>query len=111
MILARKRSLLSRYVDTISTVQTEQQLQESGGVLPDIEAQPLPENADPDNEDAEDDFTAQDIPCDTMAATLLLRIQFPCTHTKDVIPFALRSQLYTIVNDRTVVDRELDMLR
>ena len=92
-------------------MQTEQQLQESGGVTPDLGAQCLPENADPDKEDAEDDITAQDIPCDTMAATLLLRNQFPCTSTKDVIPFALRSQLYTIVNDRTVVDRELDMLR
>lgn len=51
------------------------------------------------------------IPCDTLAATLLLRSQFFNVSTRDVIPFALRSQLYTIVNDRTVVDRELDMLR
>ena len=88
-------------------MQTEQHLQESGGATLDVGAQCLPENADPDVEDIEDDITAQDIPCDTMAATLLLRNQFPCTSTKDVIPFALRSQLYTIVNDRTIVDREL----
>ena len=95
----------------VSTVQTKQQLQESDGVTLDNGLQCLPENADPDNEDAEDDITAKDIPCDTMAATLLLRNQFPCTSAKDVVPFALRSQLYTIVNDRTIVDRELDMLR
>ena len=92
-------------------MQSDQHLQESGGATLDIGAQRLPENADPDDEDIEDDITAQDIPCDTMAATLLLRNQFPCTSTKGVIPFALRSQLYTIVNDRTIVDRELDMLR
>ena len=97
--------------DTTSNVQREHQLQETGDATPDIEAQRVRENAGPDNEDAEDDITAQDIPCDTMAATLLLRNQFPCTSTKDVVPFALRSQLYTIVNDRTIVDRELDMLR
>ena len=97
--------------DTINIVQREEQLQDSDGMIGDIEAPRLPENADPEQENAEDEITAQDIPCDTMAATLLLRNQFPCTTTKDVIPFALRSQLYTIVNDRTIVDRELDMLR
>lgn len=63
------------------------------------------------DDDAEDDIDVDAIPCDTLAATLLLRSQFFNVSTRDVIPFALRSQLYTIVNDRTVVDRELDMLR
>jgi len=64
-----------------------------------------------DDEPAEDDISPDAIPCDTLAATLLLRSQFPNTTNKDALPFALRSQLYTIVNDRTIVDRELDMLR
>ena len=76
---------------------------------PDV--QHLPENALFGDEPLEDDLTADAIPCDTLAATLLLRSQFPPASPKDAVPFALRSQLYTIVNDRTIVDRELDMLR
>lgn len=75
------------------------------------EAQHLPENVHLDDEPAEDGLTADAIPCDTLAATLLLRSQFPSVASKSTVPFALRSQLYTIVNDRTIVDRELDMLR
>ncbi len=74
-------------------------------------AQQLPENAQLDDEPAEDELTADAIPCDTLAATLLLKGQFPNLASKSVVPFALRSQLYTIVNDRTIVDRELDTLR
>ena len=75
------------------------------------EMQQLPENVQMDDEPAEDRLTADAIPCDTLAATLLLKSQFPSSANTSTVPFALRSQLYTIVNDRTVVDRELDMLR
>ena len=75
------------------------------------EAQQLPENVHLDDEPAEDELTADAIPCDTLAAILLLKSQFPSLASKNTVPFALRSQLYTIVNDRTIVDRELDTLR
>lgn len=62
----------------------------------------LPENAD-------DDF--EGLPNDTLAAVLLLRSHFPTVWSKDTAPLVLRSQVYSIVKDRTIVDRQLDELR
>lgn len=58
-----------------------------------------------DGEDDDDD----DIPCDTMAALILLRGEFQITESIQelVWPIMLKSQLYTIVKDRTTVDREV----
>ncbi|KAK9830141.1 hypothetical protein WJX72_009964 [[Myrmecia] bisecta] len=56
-----------------------------------------------------DDWDAADVPNDTMVALQLLRAQFPAKAT--VEPVMLRSQLYTLVKDRTSVDRQLDELR
>ena len=52
----------------------------------------------------------ESLPSDTLAAVWLLRGQFPRGLPK-VTPFALRSQLYAVVDDKTRVDRELDVLR
>jgi serine/threonine-protein kinase 19 len=52
-----------------------------------------------------------DLPNDTLAAVLVLRSQFPHVWSKDTAPLALRSQIYSIVFDRTIVDRQLDELR
>ena len=68
--------------------------------------QQLPENV----EDVNDDDLGE-VPDDTMAAVLLLKSHFPKLKQKDVPPVALRSQIYSVVRDRTVVDRQLDDLR
>lgn len=66
----------------------------------------IPANAE---ETDEDDLS--DVPSDTLAAVLLLRSQFPYGWSRDVPPLVLRSQIYSIVMDRTIVDRQLDELR
>ena len=49
---------------------------------------------------------------DTVAALRLLHAQFPpAGRAAGLPPIMLKSQLYTIVVDRTIVDRELDDLR
>ncbi|CAD7700987.1 unnamed protein product [Ostreobium quekettii] len=58
-----------------------------------------------------DDDGDADVPCDTLAAILLLKSQFPKFASAHVHPVVLKSQLYSIVTDRTIVDRELDSLR
>lgn len=60
-------------------------------------------------EDADDDIG--DLPNDTLAAVLLLRSHFPPVWNKDTAPLVLRSQIYSILKDRTIVDRQLDELR
>ncbi|DBA77677.1 TPA: hypothetical protein ACH3X2_008379 [Trebouxia sp. C0005] len=44
-------------------------------------------------------------------ALQLLRSQYPAKAQEVIVPFMLRSQLYSLVDDRTLVDRELDELR
>ena len=84
---------------------SEEQNADSGCFAPGQDAQ-LPENVD---EDDEDDF--RDAPNDTLAAVLLLKAQFPKLQGREVAPLVLRSQIYSIVKDRTIVDRQLDELR
>ncbi len=80
---------------------------EASLAVPDTEQAPdLPANIE---EVDEDDFS--NFPSDTLAAVLLLRAQFPSGWSRDVPPLVLRSQIYSIVKDRTVVDRQLDELR
>ncbi|KAG4970385.1 hypothetical protein AAZX31_13G107500 [Glycine max] len=63
----------------------------------------------------EDDLTFTD----TLVALRIMRAQFPHVHKwcgdacfqSSVEPFILKSQLYSIVKDRTQVDRELESLR
>ncbi|CAI7900567.1 unnamed protein product, partial [Closterium sp. NIES-53] len=55
-----------------------------------------------------------DIPCDTLAAIHFLRASFPPSLSKvasSLPPFALLSQIYTVVPHRTTVDRQLEMLQ
>ena len=75
-------------------------------LAPASQSQQLPENA----EDVDDDEFG-DVPDDTLAAVLLLKSHFPKLKQKDVPLVALRSQIYSVVRDRTVVDRQLDDLR
>jgi len=51
------------------------------------------------------------MPSDTKIALELMRAQFPKIEKVTVRPFVLRSQLYSSVNDRTLVDRELERLK
>lgn len=48
---------------------------------------------------------------DTLVALQIMRAQFPHVEKVSIQPFVLRSQLYSSVNDRTQVDRELESLR
>ncbi|XP_022544277.1 uncharacterized protein LOC106357557 isoform X5 [Brassica napus] len=48
---------------------------------------------------------------DTSVALRMMRSQFPRIDQASVPPFILQSQLYSSVNDRTQVDRELERLR
>ncbi|KAF6154782.1 hypothetical protein GIB67_032394 [Kingdonia uniflora] len=45
---------------------------------------------------------------DTSIALRIMRAQFPSNNKISIQPFILRSQLYSSVNDRTQVDRELE---
>ncbi|XP_059433585.1 uncharacterized protein LOC132166729 isoform X2 [Corylus avellana] len=48
---------------------------------------------------------------DTLVALRIMRAQFPRIEKVSVQPFILRSQLYSSVEDRTQVDRELEIER
>ncbi|KAL6271417.1 hypothetical protein ACE6H2_028328 [Prunus campanulata] len=48
---------------------------------------------------------------DTLVALRIMRAQFPQSDKISVQPFILRSQLYSSVEDRTQVDRDLENLR
>lgn len=48
---------------------------------------------------------------DTVVALRIMRAQFPRIEKVSIQPFVLRSQLYSSVEDRTQVDRELESLR
>eukprot|EP00051_Salpingoeca_urceolata_P035435 m.29635 g.29635 ORF g.29635 m.29635 type:complete len:348 (+) comp9207_c0_seq1:131-1174(+) len=67
-----------------------------------------------DSNDSDDDFAADtefDVLNDTMAAFLHLRDVFPVDKFEYRLPpMVLKHQLYTVVPDRTVADRELDYL-
>jgi len=54
----------------------------------------------------------EDAPDDVMAALALLRAQFPAAgRAAGMGPLMLKSQLYALVPDRTLVDRRIDELR
>lgn len=60
------------------------------------------------------DVLAEELPCDTEVAIMTLRSQFPGIHIKsmeNIPPIILRSQIYSIVASREVVDREVEELR
>lgn len=59
-------------------------------------------------EQSAEDWT---MPSDTKIALELMRSQFPKIEKGSVRPFVLRSQLYSSVTDRTLVDRELERLK
>ncbi|KAJ0113585.1 hypothetical protein Patl1_01761 [Pistacia atlantica] len=48
---------------------------------------------------------------DTLVALRIIRAQFPHIDKASIQPFILKSQLYSSVEDRTQVDRELESLR
>lgn len=58
-----------------------------------------------------DEIDPSILPCDTLAALWLLRREFPQKLLSQMMPFMLKTQLYTIVEDKTRVDKELDILR
>lgn len=47
---------------------------------------------------------------DTLVALHMMRAQFPKVEKVSIQPFILRSQLYSSIQDRTQVDRELELL-
>ena len=61
-----------------------------------------------DDGGAEDDFALADVPSDTLAAVMMLRNKFP--PSVPMCPLALKTHIYSVVNDRTAVDRQLEEL-
>eukprot|EP00245_Coleochaete_scutata_P004603 TRINITY_DN17349_c0_g1_i2.p1 TRINITY_DN17349_c0_g1~~TRINITY_DN17349_c0_g1_i2.p1 ORF type:complete len:294 (-),score=47.37 TRINITY_DN17349_c0_g1_i2:119-1000(-) len=53
----------------------------------------------------------EDLPCDTLVALNVIIAEFPKFSKVESRPFVLRTQLYNSINDRTIVDRELEDLR
>jgi len=62
--------------------------------------------AQDDIEEVED--SGLEVPDDAIVALQLLRSQFPKTPTAGAHPVVLVSQIYSLVKDRTTVDRQLD---
>ncbi|XP_038716814.1 uncharacterized protein LOC120010174 isoform X2 [Tripterygium wilfordii] len=72
------------------------------------EEDPEPESSDVDlTSSLERNLTFSD----TLVALRIMRAQFPRIDKVAIQPFILQSQLYSSVNDRTQVDRELETLR
>lgn len=66
----------------------------------------------PPSGDASEDEDLQELPNDTLAALQLLCAQFPKPPKgPGTVPFAMRSQLYSLVKDPTEVDKQLDDMR
>lgn len=94
-----KRKFLSLYSSTVKKIRVSD-------VGENVEAESI-ENVEPEREDASE----WSMPSDTKIALELMRSQFPKIEKATVQPFVLRSQLYSSVNDRTLVDRELEKLK
>lgn len=58
-----------------------------------------------------DEFESNFIFTDTLIALRMMHAQFPKTEKVTVQPFTLQSQLYSCINDRTQVDRDLELLK
>jgi len=94
-----KRKFLNLYSSTVKKIRVSDEVEN-------VEAE-LTENVEPEREDASE----WSMPSDTKIALELMRSQFPKIEKASVQPFVLRSQLYSSVNDRTLVDRELEKLK
>lgn len=94
-----KRKFLSLYSSTVKKIRVSD-------VGENVEVK-LTENVEPEREDASE----WSMPSDTKIALELMRSQFPKIEKASFQPFVLRSQLYSSVNDRTLVDRELEKLK
>lgn len=66
------------------------------------------ETVNPDEDDLLDDGK---LPSDTMVAIQIMLQEFPKVEKSVAKPFVLRSQLYSSVADRTMVDRQLEELK
>ncbi|KAL0033609.1 hypothetical protein WJX79_007484 [Trebouxia sp. C0005] len=108
----RRRTMMRLYPD-----EEERDALEQEGYPPDGPGPEFMDMAMPDSEqyapeeDDEDQIYMQQAATDTLLALQLLRSQFPAKAREVIVPFMLRSQLYSLVDDRTLVDRELDELR
>lgn len=58
-----------------------------------------------------DEIGEEALPPDTLVAIQLMRAEFPRAEAVATRPFVLRSQLYSGVADRTLVDRQLEELK
>jgi len=61
-----------------------------------------------DTETKEDEQAVESVfPCDTLVGLQLLRSQFPDDRSLCSMPIALKSQIYSVINDRTQADKEM----
>lgn len=65
----------------------------------------------PETEQQQHEEEDWNIPSDTTIALKMMHAQFPEIEKVSVAPFVLLSQLYSSVRDRTLVDRELEVMK
>ncbi|MCO5599178.1 hypothetical protein L7F22_053278 [Adiantum nelumboides] len=75
---------------------------------PPLQPAALPPVRNTASQEQEDDWI---IPSDTEVALRMMHEQFPKIDKVLVTPFVLLSQLYSVVKDRTSVDRELEVMK
>jgi hypothetical protein len=114
---ASKQKFLELYSTTVGN-RKKKRKRSSGG--DDSQQQPVAAAASGTDEKLDDDEEEQKqpsddaswiMPTDTKIALEMMCAQFPKMEKASVRPFVLRTQLYSSVRDRTLVDRELEVLR
>jgi serine/threonine kinase 19 len=79
--------------------------------LPDVAADAADVDNDDDNDDdGDDDLLNFQIMSDTHAAIRLLLAEFPGEGGLSPFPVILKHQIYTIIQDRSIVEKQLDQL-
>jgi hypothetical protein len=114
---ASKQKFLELYSTTVGN-RKKKRKRSSGG--DDSQQQPVAAAASGTDEKVDDDEEERKqpsddaswiMPTDTKIALEVMCAQFPKIEKASVRPFVLRTQLYSSVRDRTLVDRELEVLR
>ncbi|KAH7288881.1 hypothetical protein KP509_31G048200 [Ceratopteris richardii] len=110
--MMKKRDLKSLYswagsiVASSTPKKTEKRAKREQSATSEVES--LAQDSHQGSYEKEDGFT---VPSDTAVALRMIHGQFPKIDKVSVPPFVLISQVYSIVKDRTLVDRELEVMK